>query len=84
MQIIFGQLAGVFQGMNSGSISPESFSHTLASYVLYFVYLAIAEFVSPHTSIALYLLTRSADSCLYLHRRIHLLVTLLSISVQEC
>jgi hypothetical protein len=83
MQIIFGQLAGVFQGLNSGSI-PESFSHTLASYVLYFVYLAIAEFVSPRTSIALYLLTRSADSCLYLHRRIHLLVTLLSISVQEC
>jgi hypothetical protein len=84
MQIIFGKLAGVFQGLFTGSLSQESFNSTLSSYVLYFVYLAIAEFVSLRASMALCLLTRNVDPCLYLHCRIHLLVTLFSILVQKC
>ncbi|KAL8694085.1 MAG: hypothetical protein Q9218_001200 [Villophora microphyllina] len=45
MTVIFGRLAGVFQGYFYGTTSHSDFSSTLANYTLYFVYLAIGEFV---------------------------------------
>ena len=44
MTVVFGALAGQFQGLFLGSIPPNEFSGILAHNVLYFVYLAIAEF----------------------------------------
>lgn len=48
-QVIFGQLAGTFQTFLSGQTSRSDFSATLANYTLYFVYLAIGEFVLIYT-----------------------------------
>lgn len=45
MTVIFGNLTGVFQGILLGTISNAEYSSKLVHYVLYFVYLAIAEFV---------------------------------------
>lgn len=50
MTVVFGQLAGEFQGFFLGTTSPSSFTHTLDHMVLYFVYLAIAEFVTIYIS----------------------------------
>ena len=44
MTVVFGNLAGSFQGLINNTLS-ESFSSILNRYVLYFVYLAIGEFV---------------------------------------
>lgn len=46
MTIIFGQLAGTFQGFFLGTVSPADFSHDLSHFTLYFVYLAIGEFIT--------------------------------------
>jgi ATP-binding cassette, subfamily B (MDR/TAP), member 1 len=48
MTVIFGNLSGVFQGIMIGTISSEEFSRTLVRYILYFVYLAIGEFVTTY------------------------------------
>ena len=45
-QVIFGQLAGSFQTYFNGLSTQSDFSHTLSHYTLYFIYLAIAEFVA--------------------------------------
>ena len=48
MTVIFGNLSGVFQGIMLGTMSREEYSSTLVRYVLYFVYLAIAEFTTTY------------------------------------
>ena len=45
-QVIFGQLAGSFQTYYNGLTTQSEFSHILSHYTLYFIYLAIAEFVA--------------------------------------
>jgi ATP-binding cassette, subfamily B (MDR/TAP), member 1 len=45
MTVVFGNLSGVFQGIVLGTTSREEYASTLVDYVLYFVYLAIGEFV---------------------------------------
>ncbi|KAL8739320.1 MAG: hypothetical protein Q9181_000051 [Wetmoreana brouardii] len=45
MTVIFGQLAGVFQNYFTGTTSHSHFNSELAKFTLYFVYLAIGEFV---------------------------------------
>lgn len=45
MTIVFGTLAGTFQNFFTGSLSPADFSSKLSGYTLYYVYLAIGEFV---------------------------------------
>ncbi|KAI4190497.1 MAG: hypothetical protein L6R41_000732 [Letrouitia leprolyta] len=45
MTVIFGQLAGTFQKYIAGTTSRSDFSSDLSSYTLYFVYLAIGEFI---------------------------------------
>ncbi|KAI4151420.1 MAG: hypothetical protein LQ340_003498 [Diploschistes diacapsis] len=46
MTVIFGSLAGTFQGFLYGGASTESFTNDLSYYTLFFVYLAIGEFVT--------------------------------------
>jgi ATP-binding cassette, subfamily B (MDR/TAP), member 1 len=48
MTVIFGNLSGVFQGILLGTISRAEYADTLVRYVLYFIYLAIAEFVTTY------------------------------------
>ncbi|KFX89951.1 hypothetical protein V495_01201 [Pseudogymnoascus sp. VKM F-4514 (FW-929)] len=48
MTIVFGNLAGQFQGL--GTMSKDEFNHILSHNVLYFVYIAIAEFVTVYIS----------------------------------
>ncbi|KFY08733.1 hypothetical protein V492_05961, partial [Pseudogymnoascus sp. VKM F-4246] len=50
MTIVFGNLAGQFQGLFTHSIPPEEFKGILSHNVLYFVYIAIAEFVTVYIS----------------------------------
>lgn len=47
-KVIFGQLTGAFQDYASGTISHHEFTHTLSHFTLYFVYLAIGEFVTQY------------------------------------
>lgn len=49
-QVIFGQLSQQFQGFFAGTVSQSEFKSTLAHYVLYFLYLAIAEFGTIYIS----------------------------------
>jgi ATP-binding cassette, subfamily B (MDR/TAP), member 1 len=46
MTVIFGSLAGTFQGFINGTEDPSSFTSSLSYYTLFFVYLAIGEFVT--------------------------------------
>ena len=48
MTVIFGDLAGVFQGIMIGTISSQEFESTLVTNVLYFIYLAIGEFTTTY------------------------------------
>jgi ATP-binding cassette, subfamily B (MDR/TAP), member 1 len=50
MTVIFGNLAGEFNGYFSGSSSRSDFNDTITHNVLYFVYLGIAEFVTIYVS----------------------------------
>jgi ATP-binding cassette subfamily B (MDR/TAP) protein 1 len=50
MTVIFGQLSGTFADLFQGKTNPDEFSGILGGYVLYFVYLAIAEFVTVYIS----------------------------------
>lgn len=54
MTVIFGNLSGSFSGYFLGTLT-ESFSSILNKYVLYFVYLAIAEFALVYTSTVLFI-----------------------------
>ena len=49
MTVVFGNLSGSFQGLINNTLA-ESFSSILNRYVLYFVYLAIGEFVLIYVS----------------------------------
>lgn len=50
MTVIFGQLTGDFQNFFLGELPRSAFDKVLAHNVLYFVYLAIAEFVTVYIS----------------------------------
>ncbi|KAI9744292.1 MAG: GTPase-activating protein [Claussenomyces sp. TS43310] len=50
MTVIFGQLAGKFNGFFSGAISHSSFTHTIAHMIPYLIYIAIAEFITIYIS----------------------------------
>lgn len=50
MTIIFGSLAGLFQGFFNGTVSGAYFNSQLAHYTLYFLYLGIAEFIAIYIS----------------------------------
>ncbi|KAK5076742.1 GTPase-activating protein [Lithohypha guttulata] len=54
MTVVFGNLSGSFSGYFLGTLS-ESFSTILNRYVLYFVYLAIGEFVLVYVSTVLFI-----------------------------
>ena len=56
MTVVFGNLSGTFAGFTNG-IAVEHFHSTLNRYVLYFVYLAIAEFVLVYTATVLFIYT---------------------------
>lgn len=45
MTVIFGRLSQVFQGIILGTISQADFESQLVDYTLYFIYLAIADFI---------------------------------------
>ncbi|KAF2086861.1 ABC transporter-like protein [Saccharata proteae CBS 121410] len=45
LTVVFGSLAGTFQGLFNGTITGSAFNSKLDNYVLYFVYLGIGEFV---------------------------------------
>lgn len=51
MTILFGSLAGTFQGFTLGTTSSSRFTSELAKYSLYFVYLAVGEFVTVYIAI---------------------------------
>lgn len=55
MTVIFGNLSGQFQGLALGTVT--NFKSTLNTYVLYFVYLAVGEFVLIYTSTVLFIYT---------------------------
>lgn len=55
MTVIFGNLSGSFQGVSLGI--EVDFKGTLNRYVLYFVYLAVGEFVLIYTSTVLFIYT---------------------------
>ena len=48
MTILFGNLAKVFQNFFFGTLSGHEFNHQLGHYTIYYVYLAIAEFVTTY------------------------------------
>jgi ATP-binding cassette subfamily B (MDR/TAP) protein 1 len=50
MTVIFGNLAGDFNGYFEGLTSHAEFEHTITHMVLYFVYIGIAEFVTIYIS----------------------------------
>ncbi|KAI9676610.1 MAG: GTPase-activating protein [Trizodia sp. TS-e1964] len=45
-QIIFGQISGIFQNFFNGLTTPDSLKDELSHFTLYFVYLAVGEFVT--------------------------------------
>lgn len=50
MTIIFGNLAGTFQGLFNGTVEHSAFQDKINHMVLYFVYLGIGEFVTIYIS----------------------------------
>ncbi|KAL5326481.1 hypothetical protein ACEPPN_004167 [Leptodophora sp. 'Broadleaf-Isolate-01'] len=50
MTVIFGNLAGQFNGYFAGTTSRSDFNDTIAHNVLYFIYIGIAEFVTIYIS----------------------------------
>ena len=46
MKVIFGQLAGVFQNFFGGLLSSSEFNSKLSHFTLYFIYLAVGEFIT--------------------------------------
>ncbi|KAL2052621.1 hypothetical protein ABVK25_007181 [Lepraria finkii] len=49
MTVIFGQLAGIFQGFFNGTLTHSYFNSQLSHFTLYFIYLAIGEFATIYT-----------------------------------
>ena len=49
-QVVFGQLTGTIQGHFLHTISGKDFNHELSRLTLYYIYLAIAEFVTVYVS----------------------------------
>lgn len=45
-KVIFGQLTGIFTSFTQGTISSDDFKHKLGHFTIYFVYLAIGEFIT--------------------------------------
>lgn len=77
-QIIFGNLSGSFAGLFNGTLPVDQFDSTLSSYVLYFVYLAIGEFVRlPFDGASVSAERKYLDYGLYLYYWIYLSVTAL-------
>ncbi|KAI9830957.1 MAG: GTPase-activating protein [Phylliscum demangeonii] len=52
MTIVYGQLTGTFQSFFQGHTDRAAFNHYLSRYTLYFVYLAIGEFVTIYVATA--------------------------------
>jgi ATP-binding cassette subfamily B (MDR/TAP) protein 1 len=50
MTVVFGNLAGDFNGYFGGSVSKAEFEHTIAHMVLYLVYIGLAEFCTTYIS----------------------------------
>ncbi|KAF2434909.1 ATP-binding cassette transporter ABC4 [Tothia fuscella] len=50
MTVVFGNLTGLYSGYFQGKQTYDQFLHTLSGYVLYFVYLAIGEFITTYLS----------------------------------
>ncbi|KAF4452522.1 ATP-binding cassette, subfamily B (MDR/TAP), member 1 [Fusarium austroafricanum] len=50
MTVVFGNLQGVFQDYFNGSLTEHAFNDKLVSFVLYFVYLGVGEFVVVYIS----------------------------------
>ncbi|KAF1823088.1 P-loop containing nucleoside triphosphate hydrolase protein [Dissoconium aciculare CBS 342.82] len=48
MTVVFGNLAGEFQGFFLGTVTPDVFRSEISRLTLYFVYLAIGEFVTSY------------------------------------
>ena len=57
MTVIFGNLQSDFAKFFTGQISHDDFTHTMSHTVLYFVYLAIAEYVTAYISVAGFMYT---------------------------
>ena len=57
MNVVFGQIAGTFQGLNLGTVDRATFPALLSQYTLYFVYLAIAEFITIYIATAGFIYT---------------------------
>jgi ATP-binding cassette subfamily B (MDR/TAP) protein 1 len=57
MTVVFGSLAGTFQGYFLGTISKAQFDHDLGMFTLYFVYIAIAEFVAIYVATVTFIYT---------------------------
>ena len=57
MTIIFGTLAGTFQGFFNHSVDPSDFQATINHLVLYFVYLAVGEFVTIYVAMVGFIYT---------------------------
>jgi ATP-binding cassette subfamily B (MDR/TAP) protein 1 len=50
MTVIFGNLAGEFNGFFAGTVTHAQFEHTITHMILYFIYIGIAEFVTIYIS----------------------------------
>ncbi|RFU34007.1 hypothetical protein B7463_g2301, partial [Scytalidium lignicola] len=48
MTVVFGSLAGTFQGLTLGNFDHNHFKHEISHLVLYLVYIAIAEFITVY------------------------------------
>jgi ATP-binding cassette subfamily B (MDR/TAP) protein 1 len=57
MTVVFGNLAGSFKGLVLGTIDVSTFPALLSHYTLYFVYLAIGEFILIYAATVLFLYT---------------------------
>lgn len=57
MTVIFGSLANTFTSYFLGQTSQSHFNHELGHYTLYFVYLAIAEFVAIYVATVSFIYT---------------------------
>lgn len=57
MTIIFGTLAGTFQGFFNHSVAASDFQGTIDHLVLYFIYLAVAEFVTIYIAMVGFIYT---------------------------
>jgi ATP-binding cassette subfamily B (MDR/TAP) protein 1 len=57
MTVVFGNLAGSFKGLVLGTIDVSTFPGLLSHYTLYFVYLAIGEFILIYFATVLFIYT---------------------------